>query len=413
MAHRVVITGIGAVTPVGIGKDRFWAALARGESGVGPITRFDTSQFSTRIAAEVKDFDPLEYIGKKEAKRLDRFAQYALAASIMAVSDSALKISSENSQEIGVLVGSGIGGIQTLETQHQVLIEKGPDKVSPFFIPMLISNIASGQVSITLGIKGPNTCAVTACATGSHAIGDAFRILQRGEARAMIAGGAEAPITPLGLAGFCSLNALSRRNHEPTRASRPFDKDRDGFVMAEGAGVVVMETRESAETRGAHIYAEVIGYGMNGDAYHITAPDPEGDGAARAMLLAVQDARISPGDVDYINAHGTSTPLNDKVETLAIKRVFGDHARKISISSTKSMTGHVLGATGALEVIATILGMQHGIIPPTINLDASDPECDLDYVPNQARNRQIKIALSNSFGFGGHNAVIAVKRYDN
>ncbi|MBI2265908.1 MAG: beta-ketoacyl-ACP synthase II [Armatimonadetes bacterium] len=413
MAHRVVITGIGAVTPVGIGKDRFWAALARGESGVGPITRFDTSQFSTRIAAEVNDFDPLEYIGKKEAKRLDRFAQYALAASIMAVSDSALKISSENSQEIGVLVGSGIGGIQTLETQHQVLIEKGPDKVSPFFIPMLISNIASGQVSITLGIKGPNTCAVTACATGSHAIGDAFRILQRGEARAMIAGGAEAPITPLGLAGFCSLNALSRRNHEPTRASRPFDKDRDGFVMAEGAGVVVMETRESAETRGAHIYAEVIGYGMNGDAYHITAPDPEGDGAARAMLLAVQDARISPGDVDYINAHGTSTPLNDKVETLAIKRVFGDHARKISISSTKSMTGHVLGATGALEVIATILGMQHGIIPPTINLDASDPECDLDYVPNQARNRQIKIALSNSFGFGGHNAVIAVKRYDN
>lgn len=409
--QRVVITGIGAVTPVGIGKDVFWNALINGESGIGPITLIDISLFPTKIAGEVKQFDPALYMPKKEARRTDRFAQFAVAAAKMALEDSKIVINDSTRDRIGTCVSSGIGGIAIIEEQCRLMIERGPDRITPFFIPMLIPNIASGLVSILFGLRGPNTCVVTACATGNNAIGDAFRLIQRGDADAMVAGGSEAAITMLGLGGFCAMKALSTRNDSPKTASRPFDKGRDGFVMAEGSGVMVLESLEHALGRDAHIYAEIVGYGMTSDAYHITAPDPAGSGAKKAMQLALKDARMHPEEIDYINAHGTSTPLNDKIETLAIKEVFGSHARKVAISSTKSMTGHVLGATGALETIASALTMQNGIIPPTINYEEPDPECDLDYVPNTARSASVRAVISNSFGFGGHNAVLVLKQY--
>lgn len=409
--ERVVVTGVGAVTPVGIGKDLFWNALINGESGIGPITLIDISLFPTKIAGEVKQFDPTLYMPKKEARRMDRFTQFAVAAAKMALEDSKLVIDDSNRNRIGTCVSSGIGGIATIEEQCRLMIERGPDRLSPFFIPMLIPNIASGLTSIFFGLRGPNTCVVTACATGNNAIGDAFRLIQRGDALVMVAGGSEAAITMLGLGGFCAMKALSTRNDSPKTASRPFDKRRDGFVMAEGAGVMILENLENALKRGAHIYAEIVGYGMTGDAYHITAPDPAGDGAKRAMQLALKDAGMQPEEIDYINAHGTSTPLNDKIETLAIKEVFGNHAKKVAISATKSMTGHVLGATGALETIACALAMQSGIIPPTINYEEPDPECDLDYVPNTARRARIQTSMSNSFGFGGHNAVLVLRQY--
>lgn len=409
--QRVVVTGIGAVTPVGIGKDLFWNALINGESGIGPITLIDISFFPTKIAGEVKQFDPTLYMPKKEARRMDRFAQFAVAAAKMALEDSKLVIDNSNRNHIGTCVSSGIGGIAIIEEQCRLMIERGPGRLSPFFIPMLIPNIATGLTSILFGLRGPSTCVVTACATGNNAIGDAFRLIQRGDALVMVAGGSEAAITMLGLGGFCAMKALSTRNDSPKTASRPFDKWRDGFVMAEGAGVMILENLENALKRGAHIYAEIVGYGMTSDAYHITAPDPAGDGAKRAMQLALKDAGMQPEEIDYINAHGTSTPLNDKIETLAIKEVFGNHAKKVAISSTKSMTGHVLGATGALETIACALAMQSGIIPPTINYEEPDPECDLDYVPNTARRARIQTAMSNSFGFGGHNAVLVLRQY--
>jgi beta-ketoacyl-acyl-carrier-protein synthase II len=412
MEKRVVITGIGAVTPIGIGKQAFWDGLISGKNGIGPITAFDTTHFVVRIAGEVKNFNPEEFLSKKEMRKNDRFVQFAIVAAKLAVESAKLEIHDSNREEIGVLVGSGIGGISTIEEQHRILLEKGPDRISPFFIPMLISNMASGQVSILLGVRGPNTCVVTACATGCHAIGDAYLIIKRGEANFMIAGGSEAAVAPMAVAGFSALKALSTRNDEPMKASRPFDKMRDGFVLAEGAGIVILEELSSALSRKAHIYAEIIGYGMSADAYHMTAPDPEGAGAVRAMQKALDSAGILPEDVDYINAHGTSTKLNDKVETDAIKKVFHSHARKLAVSSTKSMTGHVLGATGALEIIATALTLQHNLIPPTINYEFPDPECDLDYVPNQAREKYVKVAISNSFGFGGHNAVLALKKFE-
>jgi len=411
MEKRVVITGIGAISPIGIGKEAFWEGLVSGKSGIGPITAFDASKYPTRIAGQVNDFDPLQYISKKEVRKNDRFVQFALAATQMAMKDSNLVIDDSNRSQIGVLIGSGIGGIVTIEQQHQTLLEKGPDRMSPFFIPMLITNMAAGQVSIMLGAKGPNSCVVTACATGCHAIGDAFLQIKRGEAMAMVAGGTEAAVAPLAIGGFSAARTLSTRNEEPTRASRPFDKERDGFVLAEGAGIVILEELEHALARKAQIYAEVIGYGMTGDAYHMTAPDPEGAGAVSAMRKALESAHLQPSDVDYINAHGTSTELNDKIETKAIKTVFNSHAHKVAVSSTKSMTGHVLGATGALEAIATALTIKNKIIPPTINLENPDPECDLDYVPNKARPHDVKIGMSNSFGFGGHNAVIILKEY--
>ncbi len=411
MDKRVVITGIGAVTPIGIGKDAFWEGLISGKNGIGLISAFDASAYPTKIAGEVKNFDPGQYMSKKEIRKNDRFVQFAIAAAKLAVEDAKLIIDDSNRHSIGILLGSGIGGIATIEEQHRILLEKGPDRVSPFFIPMLISNMASGQVSIMLGVKGPNTCVVTACATGCHAIGDAYTFIKRGEAICMVAGGSEAAVSPLAIGGFSAMKALSTRNNEPEKASRPFDKTRDGFVLAEGAGVVILEELSHALARHAPIYAEVIGYGMTGDAYHITAPDPEGSGAARAMEKALKSARLSPSDVDYINAHGTSTGLNDKIETAAIKQIFNSHAHEIPVSSTKSMTGHVLGATGALEIISCALTVKNKIIPPTINYEFPDPECDLDYVPNKAREQEVEVALSNSFGFGGHNAVLAVRDF--
>ena len=417
--QRVVVTGLGALTPVGNTTEEFWASLAQGRSGIGPITKFDAQtktasgeyQFVTRIAGEVRNFDPLKYVDKKEARRLDPYLQYAVACSVMAVEDSGLDTGRVDATRFGVLIGSGIGGITTLLDSHKVLLEKGPDRVSPFFVPMLIINMASGLVSMRFGAKGPNSAVVTACATGNHAIGDAFRLIQRGTADIMIAGGAEAIIVPLTIAGFCSMKAMSTRNDEPEKASRPFDADRDGFVCGEGGGILVLESLEHARRRDARIYAEIVGYGMTGDAHHMTAPDPEGDGAARAMAEALRDAGIAPGDIGYVNAHGTSTPYNDKFETLAIKRVFGEHARKVAISSTKSMTGHLLGAAGGIEAIASVLALHHGLLPPTINYETPDPECDLDYIPNQARKQDVELALSNAFGFGGTNATLVFRKY--
>jgi 3-oxoacyl-[acyl-carrier-protein] synthase II len=409
--RRVVVTGLGALTPVGNTTEEFWDALRNGRSGIGPITKFDTTGYPTRIAGEVRGFDPLKFVDKKEARRLDPYLMYAVAGAVMAVEDSGLDVAKVDGTRFGVLVGSGIGGITTLLDTHKTLIAKGPDRVSPFFIPMLIINMASGLISMRFGARGPNSSVVTACATGNHAIGDATRIIQRGDADVMIAGGAEAIIVDLTFAGFCSMKAMSTRNDDPTRASRPFDAERDGFVCGEGAGLMVLESLEHARRRDARIYAEVIGYGMTGDAHHMTAPDPEGDGAARAMAAALGDAGLAPAAVQYINAHGTSTPYNDKYETLAIKRVFGDHARRLAVSSTKSMTGHLLGAAGGIEAIASVLALHHGVLPPTINYEKPDPDCDLDYVPNQARKQAIEVAMSNAFGFGGTNATLAFRRF--
>jgi 3-oxoacyl-[acyl-carrier-protein] synthase II len=417
--RRVVVTGLGALTPVGNTAEEFWTSLVQGRSGIGPITKFDAEtktaggeyQFVTRIAGEVRNFDPLRYVDKKEARRLDPYLQYAVACSAMAVEDSGLDTGRVESTRFGVLIGSGIGGITTLLDSHKVLLEKGPDRVSPFFVPMLIINMASGLVSMRFGAKGPNSAVVTACATGNHALGDAFRLIQRGTADIMIAGGAEAIIVPLTIAGFCSMKAMSTRNDEPEKASRPFDANRDGFVCGEGGGILVLESLEHALRRDARIYAEIVGYGMTGDAHHMTAPDPEGDGAARAMTEALQDGGIATADIGYINAHGTSTPYNDRFETLAIKRVFGEHARRLAVSSTKSMTGHLLGAAGGIEAIATVLALHHGVLPPTINYETQDPDCDLDYIPNQARKQDVELALSNAFGFGGTNATLVFRKY--
>src|SRR5712691_5575917 len=409
--RRVVMTGVGAVTPVGNTAEEFWAALLEGRSGIGAITRFDTTGFATRIAGEVKGFEPLKYIDKKEDRKLDPYLKYAIACAVMAVEDAGLNLERVDGERFGVLVGSGIGGITTLLDSHDVLNAKGPDRVSPFFIPMLIINMASGLISMRFGAKGPNSSVVTACATGNHAIGDATKIIQRGDADVMIAGGAEAIIIPLCIAGFCQMKAMSTRNDEPAKASRPFDAARDGFVCGEGGGLLVLESLEHALRRDARIYAELIGYGMTGDAHHMTAPDPEGDGAARAMAAALRDARLDASEVGYINAHGTSTPYNDKFETLAIKRVFGEHARRLAVSSTKSMTGHLLGAAGGVEAIATVLALHHGVLPPTINYETPDPDCDLDYVPNQARKQDVEIALSNAFGFGGTNATLVFRKH--
>jgi 3-oxoacyl-[acyl-carrier-protein] synthase II len=409
--RRVVITGVGAVTPLGNTAEEFWAGLLEGRSGIGPITRFDATDFPTRIAGELKGFDPLKYIDRKDDRKFDPFLKYAVACATMAVEDAALKTDSVDPTRFGVLVGSGIGGLETLLGNYEVLRTKGPDRVSPFFIPMLIVNMASGIISMRLGAKGPNSSVVTACATGNHAIGDATRIIERGDADVMIAGGSEAIIIPLTIAGFCQMKAMSTRNDDPTRASRPFDAERDGFVCGEGGGLVVLESLEHALRRDARIYAEVVGYGMTGDAHHMTAPDPEGDGAARSMAAALRDAGLEPSAVGYINAHGTSTPYNDKFETLAIKRVFGEHAKKLAVSSTKSMTGHLLGAAGGIEAIATAFALYHGVLPPTINYEKPDPDCDLDYIPNQARTQEVEVALSNAFGFGGTNATLAFRKF--
>jgi 3-oxoacyl-[acyl-carrier-protein] synthase II len=409
--RRVVITGVGMITPLGIGVEQSWSGLLAGRSGIGKITQFDAANFPTRIAGEVAGFNPEDYIEPKEIKKMDRFIHFALAAAQMAMNDSGLKITDENAERAGVIVGSGIGGLRSIEHYHSVLLEKGPRRITPFFIPMLVVNLASGQISIRFGAKGPNSAVVTACATGSHAIGDAFKIIQRGDADAMIAGGTEAVITPLGIGGFNAMKALSTRNDEPEKASRPFDMDRDGFIMGEGAGIMILESLETALERGAGIYAEIAGYGMAADAYHITAPSPNGEGAARCMKMALKDAGVEPSVVNYINAHGTSTKAGDEIETYAIKTVFGEYAYKIPVSSTKSMTGHLLGAAGGVESVISILSIKDDIIPPTINLDTPDPECDLDYVPNQARRTTVNYALSNSFGFGGTNACLLFRKF--
>lgn len=409
MYKKVVVTGIGAVTPIGVGKDAYWESLKKGRSGVNTIERF--RDYPTRIAGVIEDFDPQCFMEKRDVKKTDRFTQFAYAAAKMAIEDAALNLQNADKERIGVIVGSGIGGLDTIETQFRILLEKGPRRVSPFLVPMLIANMASGYISIAYGLKGPNSTTVNACASGTNAIGEAFRILQRGEADVMIAGGAEAPLTCIAFAGFCAARAMSTCNDQPTRASRPFDKKRDGFVMGEGAGVVVLETKEYALARNAFIYGEITGYGMSGDGYHITAPDPAGQGAFLCMGRALKDAGILPKDVEYINAHGTSTEHNDKIETIAIKRVFGEEAYNIPISSTKSMLGHLLGAAGGVEMIAILLAMQHGVILPTINYENADPDCDLFYVPNNAIFKEFKVAMSNSFGFGGTNACLIVKKH--
>lgn len=412
MANRVAVTGLGIVTSLGTDIPTFWNHIVSGKSGVSLIEAFDTTDFPTKIAAEIKNWDAEAFgIDKKTARRMDRFVQFGAAASLMALKDAGIEIGvNADPERVGVIVGSGIGGLGTWEEQHSLLLEKGPRRVSPFFIPMMIANMASGQVSMLTGAKGPNSTAVTACATGSHSIGDSYKIIQRGDADVMICGGAEATIRPTGLAGFCAMRAMSTRNDEPERASRPFDKDRDGFVMGEGSGILILENMEHAVKRGARIYAELIGYGMSGDAYDMVEPDPEG--ASRCMNRALKDAGISPEEIDYINAHGTSTPIGDKSETIAIKKSFGDHAKKLAVSSTKSMTGHLLGAAGGVEAVILALTLQHGVIPPTINLDNQDPELDLDYVPNVSRRADVRTALSNSFGFGGHNATIIMRKYE-
>src|SRR3954470_4270087 len=409
--RRVVVTGVGAITPLGNDVETTWNNIVSGVSGIGPLTRVNADDFPAKVAAEVKDFDPTAYLDKKDARKMDRFAQFAVAASIMAVKDSGLDINEEISDRVGVWIGSGIGGMETFETQYQNFLNKGYRRVSPFFVPMLIPDMAAGQVSITLGARGVNSCTVTACATGTNSIGDAFKVIQRGDAIAMITGGAEAPITNMSVAGFCANTALST-NPDPKTACRPFDADRDGFILGEGAGIIVLEELEHALARGARIYAEIVGYGATGDAYHITAPAPGGEGGARAMKMALNDGGIKPEEIDYINAHGTSTEYNDKFETLAVKEVFGEHAYKLAISSTKSMTGHLLGAAGGVEAIFTVLAIRDSILPPTINYETPDPECDLDYVPNSARPKEINVAMSNSLGFGGHNATIVFKKYE-
>ncbi len=411
MRRRVVITGAGLVTPTGIGTETVWKNICEGRSGIGPLTRFDTNGFETKIAGEVKGFNPELYIDKKEIKRMDLFVQYAIAATKEALEDAQLNITPENCEQIGVIVGTGLGGLPTLEKYHKVLLEKGPGRISPFFIPMLIANLASGQIAIQFGPKGPNTCVVTACATGAHCIGDAFRAIVYGDAEAIIAGGAEANITPLTVAGFNAMKALSTRNEEPEKACRPFEKNRDGFVVAEGAGILILEELQFALKRNAKIYGELIGYGYTGDAYHITAPSPHGEGAVRCMRMAIKDAGLKPEDVDYINAHGTSTTLNDLTETQAIKTVFGEYAKKVAISATKSMTGHLLGAAGSTEAIFSLLAIRDSIIPPTINYDVPDPECDLDYVPNVARRQPLTVVMSNAFGFGGTNATLVFRKF--
>ena len=412
MRRRVVVTGVGLVIPTGIGVETAWKNACEGRSGIGLLTRFDTNGFETKIAAEVKNFNPELYIDKKEIKKMDLFIHYAIAATKEALEDARLVITPENSEQIGVTVGTGLGGLPSIERYHKVLLERGPGRITPFFIPMLIANLASGQIAILFGPKGPNTCVVTACATGAHCIGDAFRAIVYGDAEAMIAGGTEANITPLTVGGFNAMKALSTRNDEPEKACRPFEKNRDGFVVAEGSGIVILEELQFALKRNAKIYAELIGYGYTGDAYHITAPSPDGDGAVRCMRMAIKDAGLKPEDVDHINAHGTSTPLNDLTETIAIKRVFGDYAKKIPISATKSMTGHLLGAAGSTEAIFTVLAIRDGIMPPTLNYEEPDPQCDLDYVPNVSRRKSLRIAMSNAFGFGGTNATLIFKKFE-
>lgn len=409
--RRVVVTGVGAVTPLGNDIETSWKNIIEGKSGVGPLTRINAEEFPAKVAAELKDFNPEVFIEKKDVRKMDRFTQYAVAASLMAVKDSGLIINEENAPRVGVWIGSGIGGMETFEQQYETFLNRGYRRVSPFFVPMMIPDMATGQVSITIGARGFNSCTVTACATGTNSIGDAFKVIQRGDADAMVTGGAEAPITKMAVAGFCANTALST-NPDPNTASRPFDKNRDGFVMGEGAGIVVLEELEHALARGAKIYAEIVGYGATGDAYHITAPAPGGEGGARAMKMAIEDAGFKVEEIDYINAHGTSTDYNDKYETMAIKEVFGEHAYKLAVSSTKSMTGHLLGAAGGVEAIFTVLAMKEGVLPPTINYETPDPECDLDYVPNASRQKEIKAAISNSLGFGGHNATIAFKKYE-
>ena len=412
MRNRVVVTGLGVITPIGNDIPTFWGALKSGKSGVGPITSFDASGFDSRIAAEVKGFDVTSYgISAKDARHLEKFVQYALASSKQAITDAGLNLDKEDRHRIGVIIGSGIGGLYTIQEQHNIYLNKGPSRLSPFLIPMLIVNEAAGEVAINFGLKGPNFCVATACASGAHAIGDASRIIERGDADVMICGGSESCIVATGVGGFCALRALSTRNDEPEKASRPFDLQRDGFVMAEGCGLVVLESLGHAKKRKAHIYAEFCGYGMSCDAYHITAPDPDGEGAAGAMREALKDAKVNPEDIDYINAHGTSTRLNDKVESMAIKIAFGAYAKKTMVSSTKSMTGHLLGAAGGVEFVVCVLAIRDGVVPPTINYEYPDPDCDLDYVANTARETEVDICLSNSLGFGGHNATLVVKRF--
>ncbi|HIK09869.1 MAG TPA: beta-ketoacyl-ACP synthase II [Oscillatoriaceae cyanobacterium M33_DOE_052] len=408
---RVVVTGLGAITPIGNTVDEYWQGLLSGRNGIGPITLFDPSRHACRIAGEVKGFDPCDYIERKEAKRMDRFAQFAVSASLQAVQDAQLTIDDLNAEQVGVIIGTGIGGLKVLEDQQEIYLNRGPDRCSPFMIPMMIANMAAGLTAIQTGAKGPNSCAVTACAAGSNAVGDAFRLIQRGFAKAMICGGTEAAVTPLGLAGFAAARALSKRNDQPDKACRPFDRDRDGFVMGEGAGILLLEELEHALNRGAKIYGEIIGYGMTCDAYHMTSPSPGGTGAARAMELAMKDAGITPDLVSYINAHGTSTQANDSTETAAIKKALGDYAKKVAISSTKSMTGHLLGGSGGIEAVATVKAIASDIVPPTINLDNPDPECDLDYIPHVSRSQTVTVAMSNSFGFGGHNVTLVFQKF--
>lgn len=411
MKQRVVITGIGIISPIGTGREVYWDALKAGVNGIGPVTLFDASEFATQMAGEVKDFEPEKYIDKKEAKRMDRFSQFAVSAAVMAAADAGISTENVNAQRMGVILGNGIGGISTLEKEHQKLLEKGPGRVSPFLVPMMIVNLAAGNVAIALGAQGPNTTVVTACASATNAMGDAMHLLQRGDADVVFTGGCEASISPMGFAGFCTMKAMSTRNDDPGKASRPFTVDRDGFVMGEGAAVLVFETLEHAQKRGAKIYGEVAGFGMTCDAYHITSPAPGGEGAARSMQLALNDAGMKPEDVDYINAHGTSTPYNDKNETAAIKSTFGDHAYKLCVNSTKSMTGHLLGASGAIEAVACLMSINEDFVHPTINHDTPDPELDLDYVPNVGKAKVVRAALSNSLGFGGHNASIIFKKF--
>ncbi|OEU75840.1 MAG: beta-ketoacyl-[acyl-carrier-protein] synthase II [Desulfuromonadales bacterium C00003068] len=408
--RRVVVTGVGAVSSLGTGVEKNWSALTEGKSGIDLITRFDASELPAQIAGEVKDFDPTQFMPKKDVKKMDLFIQYSLAAADMAMEDSGLQITDENAERVGVLVGSGLGGLPAIEKYHDVLNKSGYKRVSPFFIPMLIINLAPGQISIRFGAKGPNLSSVSACATGTHSIGDAYHMIKRGDVDAMIAGGTESTITPLGISGFCVMKALSTRNDDPTAASRPFDKDRDGFIMAEGAGIVILEDYETAVKRGAKIYGEICGYGLTSDAYHLTAPAPGGEGAARCMKMALNNSGINVDEIDYINAHGTSTHFNDMYETMAIKSALGDHANKVMISSTKSMTGHGLGAAGALEAIYCLKAMETSVIPPTINLHEASPDCDLDYVPNTARQVEVNVAMSNSLGFGGTNATLLFKK---
>jgi len=410
--RRVVITGIGPITPIGIGKEKYWNSLIEGKSGIGKITCFDAEDFSVKIAGQVDDFCPEDYMDKKQAKKMDRFAQFAVAGTEIAIKDSEMNLDKIDKKRVGIIIGSGVGGIQTFEKEHTKLLEKGPKRISPFFIPMMISNMAPGQVSMFFGFKGPSLDITTACSSGTHAIGESFRMIQNGTADIIITGGSEASVCPMAVAGFSSMRALSTRNEEPERASRPFDKNRDGFVVGEGAGLIVLEELEHALKRDAHIYGEIVGYGITSDAYHITEPEPDGEGAADAMRLALEDGKVDYKSVDYINAHGTSTYYNDKLETLAIKKVFKEHAHEISISSTKSMTGHLLGAAGGIEAIATVLTVEMGIIHPTVNYEFPDEECDLDYTPNKSKIRDVKYALSNSFGFGGHNGSILIKKFE-